>query len=131
MPKEFDAFLTVLRDHVRTGFKDHEELTKELAHYWGRKVLKNAKVPLNSETNTVYSLRTVRALRATQWVKLFAEYKEMGWSPMPPNPLSHKDAKMTLKKYALKDCDDVYAARDRCVENYGSNAKLRQSWMDE
>lgn len=131
LPKEFNLFLPVLRGHTPTGFTDFKALTKELAHYWDRKVLKHAKVPLNSETNTVYSLRTVRALRATQWVKLFAEYKEMGWSPMPPNPLSHKDVKMTLKKYALKDCDNIYAARDRCIVKYANSAKLHQNWMDE
>ena len=131
LPKEFNAFLTILKLHTPTGFKDYKVLTKELSHYWDRKVLTNAKVPLNRKTNTVYSLRTVRALRATQFIQLLAEYKVMGWKPTPPNPLQHKNIKMTVEKYALKDCDDDYTARDRCVDKYYDDATLRQSWMDE
>ena len=131
LPKEFNAFLTVLKNHTPTGFEDYKVLTKELSHYWDRKVLTNAKVPLNRKTNTVYSLRTVRALRATQYVQLLAEYKVMRWKPEPPNPLQHKNIKMTVEKYALKDCDDVYTARDRCLDKYYNDATLHQSWMDE
>ena len=94
-------------------------------------MLKHAGVGLNPETNSCYSLKTVRALRATQWVKLAAEYKVMQWEPAPPNPLSHTNTKTTFERYAVKGADNVYEARNRCVEKYGSNPQQRQPWMDE
>lgn len=66
-----------------------------------------------------YSLRTVRAFRATEWVKLTMEYKMMGWTPEPPNPLSHTDWKTALTHYASKGCENEWEARLRCCEKYG------------
>ena len=37
-------------------------------------------------------------------------------------PLSHINTKTTFECYAVKGADNVYEARNRCVEKYGSNA---------
>ena len=73
-------------------------------------MLKNAGVPFIPNTKRYYALRTVRALRATQWVELITEYKVMKWEPLPPNPLCHTDISTTLEFYAAKGCDNIYAA---------------------
>lgn len=77
-----------------------------------------------------YDLRTIRAYRATEWVKLAMEYRVMNWKPEPPNPLQHTDWKTTLDHYAVKGCESELEARRRCSQKYGTNPLLRQPWMD-
>ena len=131
LPKKLDPFLRVYKQHKSTGFADYEELNKELSHYWTRKVLKHAGVPRCPETKRHYPLKTVRALRATLWVQLLTEYEVMGWDPKPPNPLSHTDKKTTIERYATKDANNPYEARNRCFEKYHGDPLLRQAWMDQ
>ena len=78
-------------------------------------MVKNAEVPSNPKTKRVYCFRTVRALRATQYIKVCMEYKTMKWEPFPPNPLMHESTKMTIDKYAAKGCENIYEARKRCI----------------
>jgi hypothetical protein len=33
------------------------------------------------------------------------QYRVMGWTPEPPNPLSHTQWKTTLDNYAAKGCE--------------------------
>ena len=73
-------------------------------------MLKYSGVPKCPDTNRHYSLKTVRALRATLWVQLLTEYEVMKWNPKPPNPLAHTNIKTTLERYALKDANNVYEA---------------------
>ena len=63
-------------------------------------MLRSAAVPRNPTTSGCYSLKTVRALRASHWVKLLEEYKVMKWEPEPPNPLAHTTIKTTMDRYA-------------------------------
>ena len=63
-------------------------------------MLGQAGVPRNSQTLKNYSLKTVRALKATQWVMLLEEYKVMKWEPHPPNPCFHIKMTTTTERYA-------------------------------
>ena len=74
-------------------------------------------------------MKAVRKFRATEWVRLYAEYKVMDWKDYPPNPLQHKSPKMTLDAYAEKGSDHEFAARRRCFEKYANHPILRQPWM--
>ena len=74
-------------------------------------------------------MRTVRAYRATEYIRLRAEYKVMKWTPEPPNPLQHLSDKTTLTYYAAQGSDSQWEARRRCVQKYGRDPKLRQKWM--
>ena len=76
-------------------------------------------------------MRTIRAYRATEWVKLDTEYKVMNWRPAPPNPLQHRDRKTAIENYAAKGSDDIQEAYKRCLEKYGNDPELRQPWMDK
>ena len=72
-----------------------------------------------------YSMRTIRSYRATEYIRLKAEYKVMGWTPLPPNPLQHLTDTTTLLHYAAKDSDSLWEARKRCKEKYGSDPEKR------
>ena len=74
-------------------------------------------------------MRTIRAYRATEYIKLRAEYKVMGWNPCPPNPLQHTNDRMTLENYAAKGSDNVHEARKRCALKYSSDPTTRLPWM--
>ena len=107
------------------------DLKETLRSYFSNKVLLKAGVAIRHKNKKKYSLRNIRAYRATEWVKLAVEYKVMGWRPEPPNPLSHTEWKTTLANYATKGCESVFEARRRCFEKYYKFEKLRQPWMDE
>ena len=131
VPLELNCYVRDLLSHPRTGFRSWDDLKSALANYWERRVLAQAGVPRHPDTYGCYSLKTVRALRATIWLKLVEEYRVMKWEPAPPNPLAHTDIKTTKERYAEKGADNIYDARLRCVEKYGKIPRLRQPWMDE
>ena len=56
----------------------------------------------------LYNLRSIRAFRATEWLKLYTEYKVMGWVPEPPNPLTHTNPKTVIEHYATKGSDNLW-----------------------
>jgi len=66
----------------------------------------------------LYNLRSIRAFRATEWLKLYTEYKVMKWVPEPPNPLTHSSPKTVIEFYATKGSDNEWQARKRCCEKY-------------
>ena len=70
VPSELNSYIVVLTKHALTGYSKWEELKEALANYWERRVLVQAGVPRNPHTYSCYSLKTVRALRATMWLKL-------------------------------------------------------------
>lgn len=107
------------------------DLKESLRSYFSNKVLPKAGVTRRHKNNKMYSLRTIRAYRATEWVKLAVEYQVMGWKPEPPNPLSHTQWKTTLDNYAVKGCENIFEAKKRCFEKYYKYQTLRQPWMDE
>ena len=125
LPNEIHPFLKTLLKHKETGFISFLKLKDSLAHYWDQKVLTKAGVPVQYDVGKNNSLRTVRALRATQWVMLMKEYKVMDWEPAPPNPLQHVNIKTTLERYAVKGCDNEHEARVRCNNKYKNNPLLR------
>ena len=124
LPSEIHPFLKKLIRHQETGFNSYLKLKDSLAHYWDQKVLIKAGVPVQYDVGKNNSLRTVRALRATQWVMQKKEYEVMGWDPAPPNPLQHSKIKTTLERYAVKGCDNIYEARVRCKEKYKDDPEL-------
>ena len=119
LPKSFEFWRTLLMEHTATGYDDRDKLTAALANYWARSVLKGAGVPKEPGSANNYSLKTVRALHGTRYVELYAEYQVMGWTPLPPNPLSHESLKTTKENYAKKGSDNLLKARLRCKKKYG------------
>ena len=93
-------------------------------------VLAKVGVSTRHSIKRLYNLRSIRAYRATEWIKLVMEYKRMRWSPEPPNPLSHTDWKTARDHYATKGCDNEWEASKRCVDKYFKYDSLKQSWMD-
>ena len=131
LPKETDQVVKLLLAHEDTGFGSYKTLQKALLPFYEKQVLGKADVPVKSPCQQRYSMRTIRAFRATQYVKLKAEYKAMGWKPAPPNPLQHTNDRMTLDNYAEKGSDNIHEARKRCALKYGGNPKTRLPWMAE
>ena len=131
LPNELTPFVSKIKQHMKTGFNQYEVLTTSLAHYFTRKVIKMAKVPNNPATNRPYCLRTIRAMRASEYIKLYYEYVVMDWKPMPPNPLMHEDIQMTLDRYAMKGTNNIYEARKRCIAKYKGHPEFHQPWMIE
>lgn len=120
-----------MQQHHSTGFSGYSDLKDSLRSYFSKKVLAKACVLTRHKNKDEYSLRTIRAYRATEWVKLVMQYRVMGWTPEPPNPLSHTQWKTTLDNYAAKGCESEQEARRRCFDIYYKHPKLRQPWMDE
>ena len=131
LPPKFDAVVSGILKHEATGFSSFKSLKDSLRSYFSNKVLRKAGVLTRHKNRKLYSLRTIRAYRATEWVKLVMQYRVMGWKPEPPNPLSHKQWKTTLDNYAAKSSESEWEARRRCFDKYYKDPKLRQPWMEE
>ena len=96
-----------------------------MQQYCQNQVVAKADVDKLHSDKKHYSMRTMRAFRATEWLKLALEYKVMEWDPAPPNPLAHKKSSTLIKHYAEIGCDDEWQARRRCYTKYGKNKDLR------
>ena len=105
-------------------------LRQAMKSFYTERVLKKAKDAMLHHSRTKwYSMRTARAYRATEWVKLVMEYRLMKWEPEPLNPLQHENEKMTLEHYATKGVDSKWEVQKRCCNKYAANRALRQDWM--
>ena len=62
-----------------------------------------------------YTLRSVRRLVATEYVKLCAENRVLGIKINPPNPLQHKNTAFTIRKYAAPNADSNQDAIHRAI----------------
>ena len=58
-----------------------------MKRFYASQVLDKAGIETRHRHNKLYSMRTARATRATEWIKLREEYRLMGWEPAPLNPL--------------------------------------------
>ena len=105
-------------------------MKEALRSYFSNTVLPGAGVPRQTLKGELYSLRSLRCMRATEYVRLLKEYEIMGWEPKPLNPTNHTSLKTTLVKYAEDGCEDMIAARVRCVHKYKNDTDKRQEWMD-
>ena len=130
LPDEATCFVAAIRELDGTGFADYEKLKDSLRSFFSHTVLPGARVPRQSPTGELYSLRSLRCMRATEYVRLLLEYLVMGWEPKPLNPTNHTSLKTTLANYAEAGCDDPIAVRVRCVHKFQSDADKRQDWMD-
>ena len=120
LPESFKTWRAALMLHKKIGYSTYKELNVTLPNYWTRSVLKGTGVPKQPCSTKNYSLKTVRAMHATRYVKLHTEYKVMQWPHPPPNPLSHETLKTTKENYALKGSDNIYEAQVRCLVKHGS-----------
>ena len=59
-----------MQQHHTTGFSGYSDLKDSLRSYFSKKVLAKACVLTRHKNKDEYSLRTIRAYRATEWVKL-------------------------------------------------------------
>ena len=75
------------------------------------------------------TLRSIRAKKATDWVKLCAEYKVMGFNDEPSNPLQHETDATTRTYYAEKGSDSMLEARQRCIIKVNAGVWESQEWM--
>jgi len=130
LPHAFNAICKMIINLKGTGFKCKDDLKKAMRGYFTKSVLSKADVPVHSKPGHTYSLRTLRAYRATEWMQLVTEYKIMGWEPLPPNPLQHETDATTKRHYAAKGCDSEWEARKRICEKYYDNPTLRTPWME-
>ena len=130
LPMEADWIVQPIRRLRCTGYDDFESLKESMAGYFRDRTLVAAGADKKDSRGKPYSMRTIRALRATEWVRLAMEYKVMKWEPLPPNPLSHTNWKTTLTNYAERDSHDEWQARKRCCEKYGHDSEKKQPWMD-
>ena len=129
LPTSLDEAVKGVREHASTGFETWQELKISLKDYFLKQVLQKEKLKYRHNAKKQYSLKSLRAYRATEWVKLFMEYKKMGWKPEPPNPLAHTDMGTTLKNYAMKGCNSEMEASARCIEKYSHREDLCQPWI--
>lgn len=131
IPHKYNTICQLIIRHQGTGFSSWKKLNKTLGGYFQRSVLTKADIPTTHKPGSFYSLRNIRAYRATEWVKLVTEYKIMKWEPMPPNPLQHESEMTTRRHYAAQGSESEWDARKRIVEKYYDNEALRQPWMVE
>lgn len=131
LPDEMADFVSYVEELPHTGFPNFRALNRALGPYYDKQVLKESGVRTSDRSGNSYTMRTIRAARATEWVLLQQEYEVMQWEPHPPNPLQHTNKKMTLAKYATKGSENKWDAKRRCVEKYGGNPDLKQEWMNE
>ena len=89
LPDEVADFVPCIGDHPDTGFSSFRALNKALGPFYDKQVLKESGVPTSDKNGNSYTMRTIRAARATEWVLLDREYEVMKWEPHPPNPLQH------------------------------------------
>ena len=131
LPVEMNPFTDAILAHGGTGFASYEDLKDSMRRFFTDTVLPGAGAPRNATPKKLFGLRTVRAFRATEYIKLLKEYEAMDWEPKPINPLSHTDLKTTLKYYAEMGADDILEARLRCIEKHYSTHAKDHPWMRE
>ena len=89
--------------------------------YYPNQVLKKANVNVRYSDKKMFCMRTARAHRATEWVKIVNEYRFMKWEPEPLNPLQHESEKMTMEHYAAKSGDSKWEIQRRCLQKYAND----------
>ena len=82
--------------------------------YWYEKLRRDAGVKEKAPNGGSLNMRSVRCYHATEWVKVEAEYKFMGFDMAPPNPLQHASRTLTVNTYAEKDAGNEEEAIKRC-----------------
>ena len=65
LPKDTDKIVRLILKHEDTGFGSYESLYRTLLNYYEKHVLEKANIPDKSPCNQRYSMRTIRAYRAT------------------------------------------------------------------
>ena len=97
--------------------------------YTNQVLMKAGSIKVRHSAKKLYCMRTARAFRATEYMKLVTEYRRMKWKPLPLNPLQHESERMTLEHYAAKGVDSAWQVQERCCVKYAANPDLSQPWM--
>ena len=130
IPVEYDRLVDRILTLPYTGFHSYEKLAASMKPFYSLQVLQKVKGVKTRHSRTKwYCMRTARAFRATEWIKLVTEYRLMGWSPEPLNPLQHVGDKMTLEHYATRGIDSQWEVQKRCCVKYAGDEEKRQEWM--
>ena len=108
---------------LRLGTTDYtkQDVLKEDLKYWYWKTMRDAALSLENEQGERLNMRSIRCYFATEWIKLDAECKFMGW-PRPPNPLQHESAATTRRYYSASQADNQEDAIKRCLVKYKEQA---------
>ena len=113
--------MDMIVQNINTGFASAEALKKSLKAYFREQTLKKADIPVHHSGNRLYNMRSIRSFHATEWVKLVLEYRLMGWTPEPPNPLQHESERMTIDHYATKGVTNKVEVQQRCLRKYAND----------
>ena len=79
LPDEVAELVPFIREHQDTGFPNFRALNKALGPFYDTQILRESGVPTSDEQGKTYTMRTIRAARATEWVLLQQEYEVMKW----------------------------------------------------
>ena len=130
LPDEYEQVTKGILANDTTGFESADKLHRSLQNFYKQQVLgKVVNAAIKHSDTEYYCMRTARAYRATEWVKLVTEYRYMKWTPEPLNPLQHKTMQMTLDRYSAKDENQLWKVQTRCVEKYAMDPARYQDWM--
>lgn len=125
LPDDMADIVSQILNLPSTGFPNFRAFNRALGPYYNTQILKESGAPMKDNNDNQYTMRTIRAARATEWVLLQQEYEVMKWEPHPPNPLQHTSSKMTIAKYAAKGSGNLNDAKLRCIEKYGRDPDLK------
>ena len=111
------------------GYKTPPAMKANLARFFKDHVM--TKVPLKKPNGDEMpqTMRSIRAKKATDWVRLCSEYKVMGFPDEPSNPLQHESDSTTRIYYAEKGSDNMLEARKRCIDKVKAGIWDQQPWM--
>ena len=121
--------LKAIKKTPNCGYNNPPAMKANLARFFKDQVM--AQVPSlkpNGE-EMPQTMRSIRAKKATDWVRLCSEYKVMGFPDEPSNPLQHETDSTTRIYYAEKGSDNMLEARKRCIAKVKAGIWDAQPWM--
>ena len=108
LPPEAEEVVKAIMQHASPEYGDFKILADDMRSYFQNQVMKKIGVKTRYSAKRLFNMRSIRAYRATEWLKLFTEYKVMKWVPEPPNPLTHTNEKTVKDHYATRGSDNKW-----------------------
>ena len=89
LPVHMNEIVVNILELEHTGYNNKEGLLIGLNNYYTDQILNRSGIQTRDASGKLYSMKSIRKFRATEWVLLYSEYKVMEWKDCPPNPLQH------------------------------------------